>query len=402
MLDFALTKYGSKVRILLCGDFNDLRFHFSEISSLTHLTPIVDFNTRGDSILDQVFVNFARDTNALALPPVASSDHCVVFWSPSPPPKLPMMKKKIRKFSRANVAMFRHTAANTDWLALVKDFDSLNEASECFIDCVNFLFEHCFPIHTIRILHPKSQWINCSVKLLIDDRDKAYHSKNRTKYLRLKKEVIAQVTYLKHSFIKRASSKRDAKVLWSALRSVGRFSKRVSQSRFTVHEFNSFFAGNFQGKLSVSSIVTPAASHCNSSFVVSLDEVYSVLRKLKRGSSGPDGLSPWILRDCAAFFTPAVAHLLNTSVSTGEFPLCLKRANITPIPKREHPTVISDFRPISILPCLSKVFEKIVLRKWLLPVISCKLDSSQFAYVSRPGTGTTCALTLFMHKILHF
>ena len=78
------------------------------------------------------------------------------------------MKKKIRKFSRANVAMFRNTVAHTDWLALVKDFDSLNEASEYFIDCVNFLFEHCFLIRTIRI-----QWMNCSLKLLLDDRDKA-------------------------------------------------------------------------------------------------------------------------------------------------------------------------------------------------------------------------------------
>ena len=44
----------------------------------------------------------------------------------------------------------------------------------------------------------------------------------------------------------------------------------------------------------------------------------------------------------------------------------------------------------------------VVLHKWLLPVITCKLDASQFAYVSRPGTGTTSALTLFVHKLSRF
>ena len=149
-------------------------------------------------------------------------------------------------------------------------------------------------------------------------------------------------------------------------------------------------------------VITP---NCNSdAFSVSPMEVFNYLRKLKRGSAGPDGLSPRILKECAVFFSPVITYLLNFSLSTGvqEFPACLKRANVTPISKCQRPTGVSDFRPISILPCLSKVFEKIVLHKWLLPVITCKLDASQFAYVSRPGTGTTSALTLFVHKLLIF
>ena len=83
-------------------------------------------------------------------------------------------------------------------------------------------------------------------------------------------------------------------------------------------------------------------------------------------------------------------------------PKSFKDANVTPIPKRSSPSLPSHFRPISLLPILSKVLERFVSRKWFLPFISDKAHPSQFA--SLPGTtnNTTTALTLLYHRILKF
>ena len=48
---------------------------------------------------------------------------------------------------------------------------------------------------------------------------------------------------------------------------------------------------------------------------------------------------------------------VNHALINGKFPSILKNANVTPVHKKDDP---SDFRPVSVLPLLSKVFERII------------------------------------------
>ena len=133
---------------------------------------------------------------------------------------------------------------------------------------------------------------------------------------------------------------------------------------------------------------------------VSSFDLCCVLKSLKKGSPGPDGIPFWVLRDYNFILSPALTFLCQLSISKGEVPSCLKKAFITPIPKCEKPA-ISDYRPISILQTLSKVLERIVYKKWLSP-LSPTLKPNQFAFIPRLGQGTTCALTYLVHQILSF
>jgi hypothetical protein len=47
-------------------------------------------------------------------------------------------------------------------------------------------------------------------------------------------------------------------------------------------------------------------------------------------------------------------------VDTGVFPDRLKKAQVTPLFKKNDPLVISNYRPVSILPIFSKLFEKVI------------------------------------------
>ena len=131
-----------------------------------------------------------------------------------------------------------------------------------------------------------------------------------------------------------------------------------------------------------------------------MDDVTDVLRTLKKSSPGPDGIPGWVYRDHRNVLARAIHHVCSRSVATGIVPAPLKLGFVTPIPKISNPS-INDYRPISILSVISKILEKLVLRKWLYQ-LAPRLGSQQFAFLPRSGQGTISALTFLMHKILSF
>jgi hypothetical protein len=72
-------------------------------------------------------------------------------------------------------------------------------------------------------------------------------------------------------------------------------------------------------------------------------------------SAGPDGLHPTVIKKVAQYISPMLAHIFNNSLETGIVPERLKIAKIT-----EDPTEFANYHPISILPILSKILEKIL------------------------------------------
>ena len=126
---------------------------------------------------------------------------------------------------------------------------------------------------------------------------------------------------------------------------------------------------------------------------VSSEDVRKCLEKMKKMSAGPDGLPPWIFRLCKDVLSPVIASIFNRSLSEGFVPDSLKSANITSVPKNGVPKSLKDFRPISILPALSKSFERILCQKVILPAIRDRVGPNQVAYVPGSGKGTTNALT---------
>ena len=89
------------------------------------------------------------------------------------------------------------------------------------------------------------------------------------------------------------------------------------------------------------------------------DGVLSILRKLNvHKSAGIDSLGPRILKLAAPVIAKPIAHLINMSIKEGIFPDDLKMAKVTPIYKKGERSDPGNYRPISILPTLSKIIEK--------------------------------------------
>ena len=124
-----------------------------------------------------------------------------------------------------------------------------------------------------------------------------------------------------------------------------------------------------------------------------------MLRLMKCSSPGLEGIPSWFFRNCSYEIADVVTHILNLSFTHGVVPQQWKCAVVTPVPKVSKPTAISDFRPISVTPLLSRVAERILVRKWLLPAIPTDrpMLADQFGF--RPSSRTQCALTNMLHHV---
>ncbi|CAB4039899.1 Hypothetical predicted protein, partial [Paramuricea clavata] len=131
---------------------------------------------------------------------------------------------------------------------------------------------------------------------------------------------------------------------------------------------------------------------------LSESEVLHALKNLDPSKAcGPDNIPGRLLKEAAEVIAPSLCRLFNMSLSLGHFPTTWKRANVTPIFKKDDPSLPSNYRPISLLCILSKVFERCVS-------YHCQHHLSQFIYDFqhgfRKGRSTESQLLEVYHDIL--
>jgi len=107
-------------------------------------------------------------------------------------------------------------------------------------------------------------------------------------------------------------------------------------------------------------------------------------------SIGPDGLSGHFLYELRTIIAYPLWLLFRRSLDEGVFPSMFKFSSVTPIPKSGSPSVISNYRPISIQSHISKMFEHIVLNA-IQSTMNSILAEEQQGFRPRRST-TTCNL----------
>lgn len=90
-------------------------------------------------------------------------------------------------------------------------------------------------------------------------------------------------------------------------------------------------------------------------------EVSNIIKSLKTSSStGHDGISSSFLKQACQVLAGPIAFLCNNCFSCGVFPNSLKKATIIPLHKNGDSDDVSNYRPISLLPNISKIIEKLI------------------------------------------
>ena len=123
---------------------------------------------------------------------------------------------------------------------------------------------------------------------------------------------------------------------------------------------NDFFVGQTMLDESKASLLGDVPmSNNNLNFIsTSPPEVESIFKSLQLGkATGPDAINNRILKELATPLSLPLSDLFNFSLAIGKVPLMCKEANVTPIFKKEDPSVVSNYRPISLLSAVGKVLE---------------------------------------------
>ena len=115
---------------------------------------------------------------------------------------------------------------------------------------------------------------------------------------------------------------------------------------------------------------------------------------------GLDKISARLLKDAVDVITPSLTALFNLSFQTRTFPSIWKTAKVIPLFKKGDKQNASNYRPISILPTISKILEKAVHTQFYAYLTENNLISpNQFGF--RLKSSTVTAASQLSDKILH-
>ena len=129
-----------------------------------------------------------------------------------------------------------------------------------------------------------------------------------------------------------------------------------------------------------------------SDITVNSSTISSILKSLNPNKAhGCDNISIQMIKLCDDQIIKPLEMIFTNCLSMSYYPTLWKRANVTPVHKKSNKNDIKNYRPISLLPIFSKVFEKIIFNE-----IFGFLESNQLLSKNQSGfrSGDSCVSQL--------
>ena len=297
----------------------------------------------------------------------------------------PVIRRHIWLYDRGDYQTFSQNVIETNWESL-KNNDIDIYASN-ITDKILELAKKNIPNKTVKIRQSDPTWLTSEIKKMIRKRKRLYNKFKRSKshsdfekYKQIRNKTIAEIRKSKQLETDKLAAKLRNNDIgprdwWKTLKHFIKPEKSTSlpplyndDTVFTEEIdkatlLNDFFVEQTKLDESNSSLPpdVPISENNLNSISTSPLEVESILKSLQLGkATGPDAINNRILRELASPLSLPLSDLFNYSLSTGKVPLIWKEANVTPLFKKEDPSAVSNYRPISLLSAVGKVLEKVV------------------------------------------
>jgi hypothetical protein len=264
----------------------------------------------------------------------------------------------------------RAVIANDEWSDVYESTD-VSEMYGLFVTKCKSIIDYCVPVKMVSLGPRDPEFMTPLIKQLLNKRNKFRRAGKieQANTLALKiNHLIAQERGRTLARLQTAGPKK----LWDAVRKADGSSQRAEchsllEDKDAVNDFfaNISYDPNY---MSVCAMQQPS-NDINADVFVDAYEIERHLRSIKPTAAGPDGLPRWFFHNCFIELADVVAHVITRSLSNGVVPQQWKAAYVTPVHKINNPKSLTDFRPISVTSILSRLTEKIVVRKWLMPAI---------------------------------
>ena len=111
------------------------------------------------------------------------------------------------------------------------------------------------------------------------------------------------------------------------------------------------------------------------------------VRSMKKVSPGHDGLPMFVIKDYIELLDVMIAVLCSQSMVRGEVPRGLKLAKVVCIHKADDARDLSNYRPISVLPVIRKILERLIYNRLMDHLVQCNhLTSRQYGFRAKCST----------------
>lgn len=447
-----LNKFESHKNVIFTGDYNiDLlelnqrdifNNYFDTLVNKGYFPVITNptrFSNTRESLLDHIFVKSNNDSKTYFAGILTSkiSDHLATFFV------LPLQFENLSKpkyitickSSPQNKNNFLCELNNIDWNSKLKTRvnDDPNSNYECFIKIITDLIDKHLPTKKVQFnkyQHKLQPWVTSGILKSIQYKDKLYKTWRKTShssplreqykeslnmFMKILKKVLfkAEKDYYATQFQKFT---KDIKNTWKTLKfalnknrcqknipGIMKFKNCFVQGDINIaSKFNDFFINiakeltNNLNQPNDKTFESYLRSPINSTFHfrhVTCKEISDIIQKLNnKNSTGYDNISLNFIKSVSNPIIYPMSLMINQSLFSGIFPDKLKIAKVLPIHKKDAIDICNNYRPISLLPNFSKIFEKIVFNQTLEYFTSNNLFfPSQHGF--RPNHSTETAAT---------
>lgn len=390
------------LNLIVCGDFND--FNSSIFLNYFSLKNCVESPTRGESVLDQIWISPAMLDHYVPCadvgPPLGTSDHRTVFLSTKCHSVSSRFRSvRIKDYRMSNLARFSQALSSSDFSLLERE-ESLDKKCSVFYEILDNA-SSCIPVEYVIMNENDKPWVTPLLKLLINKRWAAYRSKDWPRYAHFKEKVKREIDKAKRIWADRQME--TCRGTWALVNEVR--GKKTSNTHNVANSAETeklllsatdLFKSNFNDQPDCE-LKEIEDEPWNPMFSVSdVEKELSILNERK--SAGSDGVDTKLLRFGSPWLAKPLYYLFLCSILSRTVPSYWKLADVTPIPKCKAPTAC-DYRPISLLPAVAKILEKLVL-KWLRAHLLRLYGPQQHAF--RPHGSTSSALILLHDTITRF
>jgi hypothetical protein len=298
---------------------------------------------------------------------------------------------------RIDYRMLVEMTASINWDDVYGEYD-VNHAFDLFYDKFEYVIKQCSDEEHIEVKGRNTikPWMTAGLTRAFKTRDKLYklckrkpddaHAKrNLSKY---KHKLFQWVKNAKHEYYSNIfrDNAKNPKAMWKTVNKLIRGNSvntqiallnnnNVVNNKMEIAEtFNTFFvnepiklAASFSEPSSIelseyNQLFGTSHNPCSFYFCpVSLSETINTVYSISlHKRNGDDLITPVILRNTICSIAPVLTNLFNKSIEQGCFPDKLKKATVVPIHKKGDRMSVGNYRPISLLPVLSKILEKLV------------------------------------------
>ena len=345
--------------------------------------------------LDHLYTNEPKKMSPVQVIPNGSSDHSILLAT--------RYAKSIRYNARyISKRCYKHFNKD-DFLAAVRSFsfweiykcEDANEAASMLTNILNSVLDYMAPVKTIQIREKYSPWLSPTSKYKMAERDVAQKIASQTgldtdwqHFRRLRNDVNNILRHEKkkwqRSKIEMLETENNSGQLWKNVKKwLNWSSSGAPRQLFYDGKFinkpielatcmNSFFiqkVAKIKDSLSQSHIdpvakLSQMMENHSSTFKfkpVHPDEVSKAISQLKNsGSAGLDYIDAFIIKTAKNEIVPAITHIINLSLQQSIFPAIYKTAKVIPLHKSGDQMTPKNYRPVALLPVLSKLLERMV------------------------------------------